>query len=382
MNSSISSRRSIAICRVTRRPTSPRDRQVSFIPAELAQPPTIRRLDVNAFHRSAWVVDAHTHGLEMLPALPRAAYRALNRTTMPPDESLDVFARAGVDGAIVKAVGDAPVTRWYRGEPFDAVLRQLRALRAQVQDAGGRVVATQAELEASRNDGVLGAVLGVEGGDAIGTDVDRLDTMHAEGVRVLGPIHLGHNQLGTTSMTWLQYVGPFGRRRLPDAGLTALGRAAVTRLDALGVVVDLAHADKATTLDAVALARRPMISSHAGAASADDRGFARFLDDDELRAIASTGGVIGLWPYNHRGRGVPSVAALVAHAKYIADLVGPQHLCIGTDMNGVPGLMDGYGGEADLPVITDGLLRGGFGDDDVRGILGENIGRVLAAALA
>jgi membrane dipeptidase len=317
----------------------------------------------------------------MLPAIPRVAYRAVNRTTMPPDEELTVFARAGVDGAIVKAVGDGPVTRWYRGSKLDAVMHQLADLRKQVAAAGGQIVETNVDLDAARNSSGLAAVLGLEGGDAIGNDLANVDRLHAAGVRVAGLIHLGHNQLGTTSMTWLQYVGPFPVRRPAGAGLTGLGRVVVARLDELGTVLDLAHADRATTLDVVDMATRPVISSHAGAASVDGNSFARFLSDDELRAIASTGGVVGLWPYSHRGRGVPTVRALVDHASYIAGLVGPEHLCIGTDMNGVPGLMDGYRGEADLPVITGALLAAGFAEDDVRGILGANIGRVLASAL-
>ena len=339
-------------------------------------------LDVMSFHRDAWVVDAHTHGLGMLPALPRAAYRAVNRTTMPPDEGLDVFAVAGVDAAVVKAVGDGPVTRWYRGTPFDAVVAQLTHLRTQVVDAGGRVASTRAGIETAREAGQLVGVLGVEGADAVGHDLDNFDRLAQLDVAVIGLIHLGHNQFGTTSMPWLQYVGPFPRRRPAATGLTRLGRDAVNRLEALHVVVDVAHADAATTFDVVEAAARPVISSHAGAAAADDRGFARFLSDDELRAVASTGGVVGLWPYNHRGKGVPTVAALVDHARRIADLVGAEHLCIGTDMNGVPGLTDGYRGERDLPVITDALLRGGFDRIETAAILGDNMARVLAATLA
>jgi membrane dipeptidase len=89
--------------------------------------------------------------------------------------------------------------------------------------------------------------------------------------------------------------------------------------------------------------------------------------------------VVGLWPYNHRGKGVPDLAELVRHAVHVADLVGAGHLCIGTDMNGVPGVMDGYRDERDLPRVTAGLLDAGFSPDEVRGVLGGNIRRVLAA---
>jgi membrane dipeptidase len=137
----------------------------------------------------------------------------------------------------------------------------------------------------------------------------------------------------------------------------------------LGMVVDVSHADRQTVFDVVAESTRPIISSHTGVRARGD--FARFLGDDEITAIAGTGGVIGLWPYRHRGRGVDDMADLIGHARYVADLVGPQHLCIGTDMNGVPGLMAGYRGEVDLPRITDALL-GAFDEGDVRGILGQN----------
>jgi microsomal dipeptidase-like Zn-dependent dipeptidase len=87
---------------------------------------------------------------------------------------------------------------------------------------------------------------------------------------------------------------------------------------------------------------------------------------------------VGLWPYRHRGRGMADVHALVDHARHVASLVGPGHLCLGTDMNGVPGVMGGYRDERDLPVVTDALLANGFSEGDVRGILGGNVARVLA----
>jgi microsomal dipeptidase-like Zn-dependent dipeptidase len=75
---------------------------------------------------------------------------------------------------------------------------------------------------------------------------------------------------------------------------------------------------------------------------------------------------------------------LVAHARHIAEAVGPEHLAVGTDMNGVPGVMAGFDGEADLPKLTAALLDGGFDDREVAGILGANalrvVGRVEAAA--
>jgi membrane dipeptidase len=294
---------------------------------------------------------------------------------MPPDEPFTVLGRAGVDAVVAKAVGDPVVTRWHRGDAWGAVERQLDGIVTQVP----RVVRTAAEVRAAHADGGEPvALLGVEGADAVGDDVDRLAAWAQRGVRVATIVHLTDNQIGTTCLPWQQYVaGRLPVRRHVDEGLSPFGRRVVDTMNALGMVIDLAHADRKTVLDVVGRTGAPVAATHTGARARQD--FARFLSDDELRAIASTAGVVGLWPYNHRGRGVHDVADLVGHARHVADLVGPQHLCIGTDMNGVPGLMAGYRGETDLPLVTDALLGGGFTEPEVEGILGLNFLRVLEA---
>jgi membrane dipeptidase len=73
------------------------------------------------------------------------------------------------------------------------------------------------------------------------------------------------------------------------------------------------------------------------------------------------------------------VQALVAHTRHLADLVGAGHLCVGTDMNGVPGLMAGYRGEMDFPVLTESLSQAGLSDTEVQAVLGGNFVRVLRA---
>ena len=324
-------------------------------------------------HQRALVIDTHTHAVGFIPQPFRSAYRLINRTTMPPDEPFEVLERAGVDVIVAKAVGDPAVTRWYRGGAWVAVQRQLDAIDRQI---GGRIVRTAAEVRAAQ-DGPPVAILGVEGADAVGDDVDRVDEWAARGVRVVTIVHLADNQIGTTCMPWQQYVGKLPVRRKVEEGLSPFGARVVERMNEVGIVIDLAHADARTVRDVVERTTAPVAATHSGVRARQD--FARFLSDDEVRAIASTGGVIGLWPYNHRGRGVRDTADLIGHARHVADLVGAEHLCIGTDMNGVPGLMEGYGGETDLPLVTDALLAAGFTEPDVEGILGRNFLRVLEA---
>jgi membrane dipeptidase len=312
------------------------------------------------------VVDMHVHGPALVPrpfaSAYRVAYRTVSRQAMPQAEGFDVLGQGGVDVVVAKAVGDPVVTRWYRGSAWDAVERQLVRLEEQLGAAG---------VEVGR-----GALLGVEGGDALASP-EHVDSWRARGVRVVTIVHLSDNGLGRTCMPWQQFVGRWVpvRRRAGD-GLTPLGRSVVRRMQQVGVLVDLAHCDRRTLLDAVEVAEAPMASTHTGARALQP-GFPRFLSDDELRAIASTGGVVGLWPYLSRGRGVRDLDELVAHARYIADLVGVEHLGLGTDMNGVPGTAAGYRGERDVPRIADALGRGGFSPVEVGAVMGANAARVL-----
>lgn len=332
-------------------------------------------VEADRLHRQSFVLDLHTHGPGFVPQPFRAVWRGVTFRA-PPEVGFDALRKAGVDAVVAKAVGDPIVTRWYVGRsPWDAVDAQLVLIERQAGEAGVHVARSVEGLVQARAEGVPAVALGVEGADAIGGDVDRIDAWHERGVRVIVLVHLRDNALGTTCLPWQQYAGPLPVRRHASPGLSRLGARVVQRMNQLGVVVDVAHADRATLLDVVDATTTPVVSSHTGARALQD--FPRYLADDELRAIASTGGVVGLWPYRARRFGVRSIGDLVAHARHIAETVGTEHLAIGTDMNGVPGVMAGFRGETDLPKVTNALLDGGFDDEEVEGILGGNALRVF-----
>lgn len=326
-------------------------------------------------HRRSFVLDLHTHGPRFVPQPFRTVWRGVT-ISAPAEVGFDALRKGGVDATVAKAVGDPIVTRWYVGRsPWDAVEAQLARIERQADDAGALVVRSVEGLAQARAQGTPAIMLGVEGADAIGRDVDRIDAWHERGVRVIVLVHLRDNPLGTTCLPWQRYAGPLPVRRHASPGLSPLGLRVVERMIRLGILVDVAHADRATLLAVVDAATAPVVSSHTGARALQD--FPRYLADDELRAIASTGGVVGLWPYRLGRAGVRHITELVAHARHIADIVGPEHLAVGTDMNGVPGVMAGFGDETDLPKLTSALLNGGFGDREVEGILGANALRVL-----
>jgi microsomal dipeptidase-like Zn-dependent dipeptidase len=268
------------------------------------------------------------------------------------------------------------VTRCYLGRsPWDAVEAQLSRIERQAAEAGAVVVGSVQGLAQARAAGTPAVMLGIEGADALGEDVDRVDAWYERGVRTVVLVHLGDNALGTTCLPWQRYAGPFPVRRRTGPGLSPLGARVVQRMNQRGVLVDVAHCDPATLRDVVGVATAPVVSTHTGARALQD--FPRYLTDAELAAIAATGGVVGLWPFRSRRTGVRDLPALVAHARHISDTIGPEHLAVGTDMNGVPGVMAGYRGEADLPKVTGALLESGFDPREVEGILGGNALRVL-----
>lgn len=322
------------------------------------------------------MVDLHVHPPAFLPQPFRTAWRAVT-TGAPAETGFEALFAAGVDAVVAEAVGDPVVTRCFVGRsPAAAVEAQLAGIERRAAQAGARVVTTVEELAQARTERVPAVLLGVEGGDALGTDVDAVDAWHARGVRMVVLVHLGDNALGTTSMPWHRYVAPVPRRSSATPGLSTLGRRVVERMNRLGVVVDVAHCDQVTVLDVVDVASAPVVASHSGA-RVRQPGFARYLSDQELVAIAATGGVVGLWPFRARGVGVRDLPDLIGHARHIADTIGPEHLALGTDLNGVPGVMAGYRGPTDLPTISDALLAAGFTTTEVQGVLGANAIRVL-----
>jgi membrane dipeptidase len=190
-----------------------------------------------------------------------------------------------------------------------------------------------------------------------------------------------------------------------DAGLSNYGVDVVRRCEELGVIVDTSHCGHLTTMDACRQAKRPVNANHTCAKAVCD--VARAKSDDALKAIADTGGVIGVVtvPFFLSRSNNPSIAAMLDQIEYIANLVGWRHVSIGTDWpSQTPDEIQkkmlgpvfaeigfrpedrveiaqrtiGFGDYRDMPNITRGLVARGFSDEQIVAILGENALRVFA----
>jgi membrane dipeptidase len=325
------------------------------------------------------VIDTHVHTMGYLPPFASLLFRWAIRRTVPPPFFLDQLSSAGVDAVVANAVGDRMATAWWGRPPWRAVQEQLGRIRREAEGARIELATSAVQVWKAFESGRASVILGMEGGDGIGRDLSRLDRLSEWGVRLLVPVHLRDNHIGTARLPWHGYmkIPAFPRRR--SRGLTKFGYAVIERMNSLGMIIDVSHSDTATVLDMAEHTRQPIVASHAGARRIED--FERFLDDSEIVAIAETGGLVGLWPYHYGGHGPRNLDALMRHARYIADLVGTAHLCIGTDLNGVPGTLAGFRRENDVRLIAEYLRSAGFGGDDLTGIMGGNFMRVFEQAV-
>ncbi len=236
-------------------------------------------------------------------------------------------------------------------------------------DGQMRLVTTSADLErlmADRRAGkpVVGAMLSIEGLQDLEGRLDNLDRLYAAGFRMAGLAHFFDNDVAGSM---------HGTRK---GGLTPLGRQAVARMEKLGMIVDVAHASHETVAEVIAMARRPLVSSHGGVQATCKVN--RNLTDDEIRGIARTGGVIGIgyWDAAICSNNPADVAKAIAHVR---DLVGIDHVGLGSDFDGA--VTTGFDA-SQVVAVTQALMDIGFSDDEIRKVMGGNVLRVLTAGIA
>jgi len=252
------------------------------------------------------------------------------------------------------------------GELFASTWRQLDVLVARSGAAGMSLVRRADELGIPTTIPVRG-LLAVEGCDFLEGRVDRIAHAHERGVRSLQLVHYRVNELGD-----IQTEPP------RHHGLTPFGREAVREMNRLGIVVDVAHATFDVVKGAVESTSRPLILSHSNIQ--DGSGWARFITAEHARLVAETGGVIGAMPIILRRRG-DDIDGYVNYISRLVDVVGIDHVGIGTDMDGIgPGAI--FTSYARWPSLAAALLDRGYRADDVAKILGGNFQRVLQAVAA
>jgi membrane dipeptidase len=210
---------------------------------------------------------------------------------------------------------------------------------------------------------MVGVLIASEGMHPLEGRLDVLDELHEAGFRMMAPTHFFDNDVAGSA---------HGEEK---GGLTDFGEQAIDRMQQLEMIVDLAHASPATVDDVLLRMNGPLVVSHTGVQATCPG--PRNLSDAHIRAIADGGGVMGIGFF---GGAVCDITpeGIVKAMRHVADLVGVEHVALGSDWNGGTKVV------IDAPklvYLTDALLRGGFGDDEIKGIMGENALRVMREVL-
>ncbi len=342
---------------------------------------------VRAFHDSLFVADLHadellwardpldraTRGHVDVPRLVdgRVALQVFSAVTKTP-RGLNFDRNTGeTDNILLLAVAQRWPTATWRSLTARA-LHQASRLRDAERRSGGRltIVRTGDDLARfiARHDNapsrdVVAGLLAIEGLQALDGKLEHVDTLFAAGYRMMGLTHFFDNEVGASA------------HGVSHGGLTPLGRQVIARMESLGIIMDLAHASPTTIEDALAVATRPMVVSHTGVAATCPG--PRNLTDDQLRAIAAKGGLIGIGYFEGAvcGLGAPAIVRAILHA---VGVMGVSHVALGSDFDGaVETPWDTRG----VTQITAELMKQGMSRPDIRAVMGGNTRAFLLANL-
>ena len=226
-------------------------------------------------------------------------------------------------------------------------------------------VTTHGDIMKAANERKVAAMLSIEGADVIEGKIGLLRVFHRLGVRMVGLVHSLRNELAD---------GVADDRT--KGGLSELGVQAVEELDRLGTLIDISHLSDAGFWDLMDIAKGPVMASHSNSRAVCHH--PRNMTDEMIQAMADRGGVMGMNfapSFVHPTQA--TVQGVVDHIDHIVNLVGPDHVGLGSDFDGIPYTPVGLEDVTKMPNITAELVKRGYAEEDVRKILGENHLRLI-----
>lgn len=317
-------------------------------------------VDALALHQAAYVFDAHCDTLLDLTANKR------NFTGNPPGEEqghLDLprLRQGGVDAQVFALFA-------HPQQSPEQALAQVHAMVKTAHDQilshpDVRLIENASDFAAAQRSGQLAAILSLEGCRALEADPDALVDLYRMGVRAL-------------SLTWNEQNRFASGADVPPSsgGLTGEGRRLLAQCERLGIMVDVSHLNRAAFWDVLAATSKPLIASHSNAFSR--RRHRRNLTDRQVKAIAQRGGVIGINfcpEFLHARRA--TIEHVIDHIETIVQLVGPRHVGLGSDFDGIPATPAPLSDVRALPKLTEKLVQRGYDEHEVMLILGGNFRR-------
>ena len=338
-----------------------------------------------SLHRQATVIDTQGVGVLMPNVhLPQPDYQGRSFLDRACEGGLTAMNTTMGNGGIASGVDD-----------LRALLNHIYGYLVYFRLHADRLLLVErvTDIERAKRENKLGIIFGVQNiAPKIDGDLTLLWSLHKIGLRIAQLTHNDRNVLGC------------GCLEPVDSGLSQLGRAAVAEMNRIGILVDLAHGGMRTALDAFERSSQPCIISHANARGITDH--ARNITDEVIRALAKRGGVLGITCYSpfcqKPGDARPDISAVVDHIAYVADLVGIDHVGLGSDQfeaesevryaafgTQFENTQRGFTRETVyatglervdcLPNLTETMVARGFSDEDILKVLGGNHLRLFRA---
>lgn len=246
----------------------------------------------------------------------------------------------------------------------DRLLNEIEAMVAQNAESID-IAYTPNDLYRLKREGKRALMLGIENGYAIGLDPKRVEHFRQRGVVYMTLCHNGDNDLCDSA-----------RGNHEHGGLSPLGRTVISEMNRVGMMVDLSHAAESSFYQAIEASRTPIVCSHSSARALCDH--PRNLTDDQLRALAASGGVAQVCLYDGflRKEGGATIDDAVRHICHMESVAGIDHVGIGTDFDGDGGII-GCADASELINLTRRLRAEGFSGQDIEKLWGGNFLRVM-----
>lgn len=319
-------------------------------------------------HKKIFTIDTHND----------AAMRIINPFGRYPAGSkgqvtVELMKEGGLDAAIFAifiSQGKRDDSSSFKAVKFvDDQLTKLKLYA--LNHPGASVAYNSRDLRANKKRGKTSIVLGIENGYAIGKDLMNIKKFRDSGVVAMTICHSYNNDIcdSSSDTTGSEY-----------GGLSVFGEKVIKKMNEVGMIIDVSHASKESVMDVLKITNKPIIASHSGAYSVHKH--ARNLSDEEIRAIAANGGLVQVVSLKNYLSGKPkdqvTVKDMADHIDYIKNLVGIEHVGVGTDFDGGGGVI-GMEDASKMKSLTVELLKRGYSKRDLKLFWGENFIRVLNA---
>ena len=324
--------------------------------------------EAKAIHKESIIIDAHCDTI--LHAAPRiGAYRWKQRSIIERSDEGHIDLPRLLEGGVTCQFFAIYVDAVYK--PVKATARALElmtVLYEEVEKSNGRmtIIDKSEDIINAKKEGKVAVLISFEGGEPIQFNPIILRMFYKLGLRELSFTWNERNMLADG-------VGE-GRAK---SGITEIGMKALDEMKRLGIILDVSHLSETGFWDVVNNYDQTIIASHSNAKAICDH--RRNLTDEQLKALAEKGGVTGMnfAPFFIVKNGKATVDDLIKHIDHIVNLVGIDHVGLGSDFDGIPSTPIGLEDVSRLPNLTAKLLEKGYSKNDIKKILGENFLRVI-----